>query len=413
VGPTRDDSDGPTPSGPEPAALELEIDPPLAVTPAPAALPAGEPDRLTVRLDPTSAVWLVAGILVLFFGAAFLGTATRSLTVILVGVLLAFAIEPLVLSAERRLHCRRSIAVGVVGLGLGVALGLLLLLVGPAAVRQAQDFGDELPQTLQQAEDLPLIGDRLAEAEFATRAQEWIDTLPGRLGGDGVENAARTVFNGLVDALGVLLVAVVVLIDGPRLVSRGRMLVPVAHRERADRVGRVFYRVVGTYFAGSLLVATIGGTWVLTVGLLVGVPLAPVAAVWYAVVSLIPQIGGFLGTSFVTLLALTQGVVPALIVLVLVVGYMNLENYVITPAIVGEAVDLSPPVTMLAALVGGAAFGVPGALAATPLCGTVKALYQEARHGETFTPPSRLRDRVKVPGPIAALLRKVRGGDDG
>ena len=66
-------------------------------------------------------------------------------------------------------------------------------------------------------------------------------------------------------------------------------------------------------------------------GSLVGVPLAPVAAVWYAVVSLIPQIGGFLGTSFVTILALTQGVVPALIVLVLVVAYMNTENYIITP----------------------------------------------------------------------------------
>jgi predicted PurR-regulated permease PerM len=96
---------------------------------------------------------------------------------------------------------------------------------------------------------------------------------------------------------------------------------------------------------------------------------------------------------------------------VLVVGYMNLENYVISPAIVGEAVDLSPPTTMLAALVGGAAFGVPGALAATPLCGTVKAVYLQARHGETFAPPTRLRDRVKVPGPVAAALRRARRSD--
>jgi predicted PurR-regulated permease PerM len=314
-----------------------------------------------------------------------------------------------VLSVERRVGCRRSLAVGIVGLGLGATLGVLLLLVGPAAVRQAQDFGEELPQILEEAESLPIVGDRLQEADFADRAEAWVDDLPGRLGGDGVENAARTALTGLVNALGVLLVAVVVLIDGPQLVSRGRTLVPARHRDRADLVGRVFYRVVGTYFAGSLLVATIGGTWVLIVGLAVGVPLAPVAAVWYAVVSLIPQIGGVRGTSFVTLLALTQGVVPALIVLVLVVGYMNLENYVISPAIVGEAVDLSPPTTMLAALVGGAAFGVPGALAATPLCGTVKAVYLQARHGETFAPPTRIRDRVKVPGPIASLLRRVRG----
>ncbi len=165
--------------------------------------------------------------------------------------------------------------------------------------------------------------------------------------------------NGLLNALGVVLIAIAVSLDGPALIRRLRTLVPEQHRETADRVGRIFAHVVGTYFAGSILVACIGGTWVLIVCLLVGVPLAPIAAVWYAVVSLIPQIGGFLGTSFATILALTQGLVPGLIVLVLVVAYMNMENYVITPAIVGQAVDLSPPVTMLAAIVGGAAVAFP------------------------------------------------------
>jgi predicted PurR-regulated permease PerM len=166
---------------------------------------------------------------------------------------------------------------------------------------------------------------------------------------------------------------------------------------------------VGTYFAGSLLVACIGGTWVLIVGLTVGVPLAPIAAIWYAVVSLIPQIGGFLGTSFVTILAVTQGVIPGLIVLALVVGYMNTENYIISPAIVGEAVDLSPPVTMLAALAGGAAGGVPGALAATPLVGTIKAVYLETRFGSPADAgPSTLRERLASSKRLARLRALVR-----
>ena len=43
--------------------------------------------------------------------------------------------------------------------------------------------------------------------------------------------------------------------------------------------------------------------------------------------------------------------------------------------------NLTPPVTMLAALVGGAAAGVPGALVATPLIGAAKAVYL-VRRGE-------------------------------
>jgi predicted PurR-regulated permease PerM len=369
-------------------------------------VPDARAEQLTVEIAPRSGIWIAGGMITLSLVAAFFDVTQRSMTIVGVGVLLAFAIEPLVLSVQRRTGCSRGAGVGAVGTGLLIAFAALAIVVGPAAVRQATDFGDELPQTLEDIQDLPVVGPRLEDADFATKVEEWVDDLPGRLDSDGVESAARNVLAGALNGLGVLLVALVVLLDGPTLVARARLVVPSRYRKRADSVGRVFYRVVGTYFAGSLLVASIGGTWVLIVGLAVGVPLAPVAAVWYAVVSLIPQIGGFLGTSFVTILALTQGVVPALIVLVLVVGYMNLENYVITPAIVGEAVDLSPPVTMLAALVGGAAAGVPGALAATPLCGTIKAVYMEAVHGEKPVATTRLRDRM--PAPLKRFVERIR-----
>jgi hypothetical protein len=67
---------------------------------------------------------------------------------------------------------------------------------------------------------------------------------------------------------------------------------------------------------------------------------------------------------------------------------------VISPAIVGRAVNLSPPSTMLAALVGGAAAGVPGALVATPLLGAVKAIYLDSR-GEMPEPEmNKVRERM-------------------
>ncbi|MGI8939248.1 MAG: hypothetical protein ACR2JF_13755 [Iamia sp.] len=64
-----------------------------------------------------------------------------------------------------------------------------------------------------------------------------------------------------------------------------------------------------------------------------------------------------------------------------------------------------------AALIGGAAAGVPGALAATPLCGTVKAVYQEARFGEAPPTPSRLIERL--PEPVRRLVRRIRPGHRG
>ena len=139
------------------------------------------------------------------------------------------------------------------------------------------------------------------------------------------------------------------------------------------------YRTLGRYFGGSITVAILMGLWVLALGLLLGVPLIPLAALWAMLTDLIPQVGGFLGGAFFVLLATTQGATTGLIAAVGFVLYMNLENHVIQPAIVGRSVDLTPPTTMVAAFVGGAIAGIPGALVATPFVGAAKAIYLEAR----------------------------------
>jgi predicted PurR-regulated permease PerM len=155
--------------------------------------------------------------------------------------------------------------------------------------------------------------------------------------------------------------------------------VPHEHRDRFDRASSVLYRTVGRYFAGSLLVALLAGLNILVVGLALGVALAPLAALWASLTNLIPQIGGFLGGSFFVLLAFAHSPTAGVICLAEFLLYQQLENHVIQPTIVGEAVDLSPPITMMAALVGASAAGVPGALVAVPLLGAAKVLALELR----------------------------------
>ena len=115
------------------------------------------------------------------------------------------------------------------------------------------------------------------------------------------------------------------------------------------------------------------GLFVLAVGLVLGVPLVPLAAVWAMLTDLIPQIGGALGGVVFVALALTESVPTAIIAGVLFVTYMTIENHVIQPAVIGRSVDLTAPTTMVAALIGGAVAGIPGALVATPLVGASQA----------------------------------------
>jgi predicted PurR-regulated permease PerM len=282
----------------------------------------------------------------------------------------------------------------IVGAGLTVAVAVIVLLVAPAAIRQSREFSEELPTTVREFYSWPIIGPRLDEADAAGSIEDWIEDAPARVDDRTLANLGERLLGGVLSAVVVLITALGVLVDGEGIVRRFRVLVPLRSLGQADRLGRIVYSTFGSYFAGSMFVAILAGLVTLSTGLLLGVPLAPVAGLWTTFTNLIPQIGGLLGGGFFVLLAVTQGPIVAVIALAVVIAYQNLENHVISPAIVGRAVNLSPPATMLAVLVGGAAAGVPGALVATPLFAASKAVYLD-RRGQMPEPETRvMRNRL-------------------
>src|SRR5207247_8722461 len=114
-------------------------------------------------------------------------------------------------------------------------------------------------------------------------------------------------------------------------------------------------------------------------GLVLGLPLAPLLAVWVALFDLVPQIGGAAGGIPFVALGFTKGAATGIICAVIFIVYLNLENHILQPLIIGKAVHLSPPATMIAALVGVSALGVLGGLIAVTVVGAAKAIYIELR----------------------------------
>jgi predicted PurR-regulated permease PerM len=329
--------------------------------------------------------------------------APRTMTWLVIGGLLALALDPLVNRVEQQLSSRRGPALLIVLAGFGTAVALLAIVLGPETVRQARTLSDDIPAVAADLADLPVIGPTLENQDIPNRVEGWLNDLPDNVAGEttSIESAARSAANGLIAAGATLLIAVTLLLDGERLIRALRRLVPPSRRRRADELGSLTYEIVGRYFAGSVFVATLHGVYVLIVGLALGVPLAPLLAVWAAVFNLVPQIGGAVGGIPFVLLAFTQGAGTGALAAVLFLVYMNFENHVLQPVIIGEAVDLSAPTTMVAAIVGVSVAGVPGALVAVPLVGVSKAFYLEARgiaRQPASPPPDGLLSRLRRRG---------------
>ena len=342
--------------------------------------PAARED-LVVDLDWRSIVWVLGSFVALLALTGLVRGASRAFTWLVLGTLLALALDPLVARLKGRLGGHRWAAVAVVLASFLAAVAGLAAVFGPAVARQVRDLGDDLPSVVDDLGELPLIGPQLRDAEVSDRVERFLDELPERLAGDTtpVEDAGRSVLGGALAAMATVLATVTLLLDGERLLARLRALVPPRQRERADDLGRLGYRVVGQYFAGSVLVAAIAGVVVTAVGLLLGVPLAPLVGAWVAVFDLVPQIGGAVGGISFVILAFTAGPLTGVVCAVFFLLYLQFENHILSPLVVGRSVHLSPPATMTAALVGVSAGGVVGAMLAVPLLGAAKAVYLELR----------------------------------
>ena len=73
-------------------------------------------------------------------------------------------------------------------------------------------------------------------------------------------------------------------------------------------------------------------------------------------------------------MALTGGIKPAILTLVVLVVVQQLESGFITPKVVGNSLGLHPLFIIISLLIGGKLFGLAGMILAVPVTGILKAL---------------------------------------
>ena len=338
----------------------------------------------SIDLDPRSALPLAVAFAVLAITVWFVRSIPRTLAALAIATLFALALNPLVERLKRRTGWHRRTAAGAVLITVALIAIVAVGAMTAPTIREVRDFNKQIPKTVKDLGRLPIVGPRLRDANASQKVQEWLDDVPKKLSTNSkpIENAAGAIADGVAAALFTFLLAITLLIDGEHIVNGLRRLVPANRRADADRLGRLIYNIIGRYIAGTLLVAALAGVVVLTSGLALGVPLAPLVAAWVAITNPIPQVGGFLGGAVFVTLALTQGGLVGVVALAIFLVYQQLENHVLQPVIIGRAVRLSPPATMVAALVGVSAAGLVGGLFAIPLLGATKAIYLSTR-GQT------------------------------
>lgn len=323
-------------------------------------------------------VALAAGVA---FGLAVLERLVPAIAWLSIGAFVAIALRRPSGWLER-LHLRPYAARSVVLMLVGAVIVLSVLAGADDGAQASSRVADRLPELVEDLEDAPLVGSWLHERDASTWVSQQIEDLPQRFRSAQPSSWLPGVTARLVDLWWTMVIAAALLFDGDRIVRGALRRTPASQRRQAQRLVDATGVALTGYAAGAALLATINGTVVFTIAVVLGLGLAPVVAVWAFVWNFVPQIGGFMGGVPLIVFAMVTGPAQALAAGGLFLTYQLVENHVIQPAIIGAAIDVPPWGTLLAALAGSAAAGVLGAILVTPLVGVVRVIREQLRRDD-------------------------------
>jgi predicted PurR-regulated permease PerM len=305
------------------------------------------------------------------------------LLLVYVSALFAIGFSPLVRWIERQrllpIGTRRFprwLAILVVYLAIIGVLATLGVMVVPALVQQARELWTELPNMLARGQRLLLEWGIL---DHPLTVWEAVQHAPGT-GTDAVGTVLVAVWGfvgGLFGLVTILILTFYLLIESESLFNNFVGAFPRRRRPRIAAASREIAVKVSAWLTGQLLLAGVIGTSAAIALWIMGVPYFYVLALIAGIGEMIPIVGPVIAAIPAVIVAATESLRLALIVVVFFVIQQQFENHVLVPKIMERQVGVSAVTVIIALLIGGSLLGVVGAILAVPTAAIVQVLYLE------------------------------------
>ena len=354
--------------------------------------------------------WVWKGIAIFWLGflATVLGRTLADrlgslLILLLVALFLSLAIEPGVNRLSKR-GWRRGSATAAILVGVLVAFLVFVIAIGTLVGRQIADLlGDSekyVNRTVNFINDS--FGTKINADQVITsinqpdgRVQRFIRSQQGR-----VVDISVTALGVVLQALSVMLFTFYMVADGPKMRRAicGRLR-PDRQRAVLDGWELAIDKTGGYIYSRALLAGLSAAShWVVLQALGARAPLA--LALWVGVISqFLPVVGTYIGGALPVLIVFIDSPVKAFIVVVFVIVYQQVENYVLLPRVTARTMDLHPAIAFGAAIGGAAVLGAVGAVLAIPAAAMAQAVASNTgrRHEVIVSDLTNIIDRGAKP----------------
>jgi len=345
---------------------------------------------LTILDSRTSRVLFTAFLFAV--GLGFLYAARRTLILFLFAIFFAYLINPAV-GRLAKLVRSRVWAIAVIYLLLLLGLGLLSFLVGPRIARQSARLGESLPGLLDKASSGQLSGQigQLAARfgsqhgwsqdtqkriqSFLLSRREDLTHLAQRIGVRAAEAAQEVWVLFLVPIL-----AIFFLRDGGNFHEVLVALVQSrSQREFLQDVLQDLNQMLAQFIRAQLTLAALSFVAYSAFLGAMRVPYALMLGTAGGALEFVPVVGPLLAGAAVMTVAVLAGYEHWALLLLFLIVWRMVQDYAISPRIMGVSVELHPLAALFGILAGGEIAGVLGVYLSIPVMASLRIVWRRWR----------------------------------
>jgi predicted PurR-regulated permease PerM len=310
-----------------------------------------------------------------------LASASAVFILIIISIFLAAGLNPAVLFFQNR-GLNRGASVGAVMASVLLFVAAFIAIAIPPLLDQGNQLLDNAPALIKDLNNNAFINDLNNKYGVIDSLQTKLDSLikDGQFAitaFGGVIGVGKAVVSGLVSTITILVLTLYFLASLPQVINIALRFVPATRRDRVSKLTNAIVARIGSFVGGQAIIAALAATFILIMGLIIGMPYPGPLAMVVLICGFIPLVGHFIGMSIVTVVSLTDSLTTAAIALGAYIVYVQIENYVITPRIMRKSLAIPGLVTIIAALLGASLLGLVGGLLAVPIAAAILLILDE------------------------------------
>jgi predicted PurR-regulated permease PerM len=340
---------------------------------------------MTALID-SRATRIIFTVLIFAMGLAFLYVARKTLIAFLFAVFFAYLVDPAVSRVERWTKGRGS-AITAIYLLIVLGLGTLFFFIGPRIGHEAQKLTESLPSLMERVNSGQIVQEIGVEHGVSKTTRDQMENFFKSHTGDLLKVAQRAGIR-LAEVAQESWLLVLIPILAAFFLKDARTFSGVALSLVHSKAQREFFQgvisdmnlMLAQFIRAQLTLAAL--SWVaytVFLGLIMHVPYALMLGTAGGLLEFVPVVGPLVASVLIIGVALLTGYQHWVIVLVFLVAWRLIQDYVVSPRVMGQTMELHPLAAIFGVLAGGEIAGVLGVYLSIPVMASLRIVWRRWR----------------------------------